>query len=207
MRLRREAYVFMEKQQWEDALQHLDRLIQADATGWRDRLERARVLARLQRQKEAEAELARLVVRHPRDPELWIKCGSVYARLGEWEKAVAGFTKGLDLGGREQMVWYRRALEGAPGGDPGAFERVRARLLQHAVSRKPDDPEVWIERGLTSIEAKQWQKAIGDFTRAIALQPDTPGRGSLGGTRTPSSPSGIGPPPTSLGRSRSGRRG
>jgi tetratricopeptide (TPR) repeat protein len=41
-----------------------------------------------------------------------------------------------------------------------------------AVSQKPNDPEVYLDRGLVYSYMREHEKAIKDFTEAIRLKPD-----------------------------------
>src|SRR5207247_3774850 len=57
------------KKSWQTALVHLGRLVEIDPAGWQDRLARARLLARLERE-EAQREFDEAVRRHPDNPQV-----------------------------------------------------------------------------------------------------------------------------------------
>jgi WD40 repeat protein/tetratricopeptide (TPR) repeat protein len=85
------------KKTWQAALAHLTRLLDIDPADWQNRLARARMLARLERWEEAEAEFMRAVEGHPRVPEVWVARGSFFLTRGQQERAEPDFAKAIDL--------------------------------------------------------------------------------------------------------------
>jgi WD40 repeat protein/serine/threonine protein kinase/tetratricopeptide (TPR) repeat protein len=86
------------KQAWPAALAHLGRLLDIDPADWRSRLARARLLVRLDRWDEAEAECNRAVQRHPKVAQTWVARGSFALGRGRRDKAAADFARAIDLG-------------------------------------------------------------------------------------------------------------
>jgi WD40 repeat protein/serine/threonine protein kinase/tetratricopeptide (TPR) repeat protein len=79
------------------ALTHLGRLVEINPAGWPDRLTRARLLARLERWDEAEAEHTRAVEGHADVAAVWLARGSFRLGRGRRDEAAADFRKALDL--------------------------------------------------------------------------------------------------------------
>jgi regulator of sirC expression with transglutaminase-like and TPR domain len=46
-----------------------------------------------------------------------------------------------------------------------------ARAQSRAIDLKPDDVELWIDRGLSYAAMRAWPRAISDFDRALVLEP------------------------------------
>ena len=85
------------KKSWQAALAHLTRLLDIDSADWQNRLARARLLARLERWHQADAEFTRVVERHPRVPEGWVARGSYFLSRGQGKRAETDFIKAIDL--------------------------------------------------------------------------------------------------------------
>jgi WD40 repeat protein len=85
------------KKAWSAALPHLTRLTEIDPENWQDRLARARLLTRLERWDEAEAEFTRAVERHAGVPAVWVARGSFFLSRDQRERAEADMIKAIDL--------------------------------------------------------------------------------------------------------------
>jgi WD40 repeat protein/Flp pilus assembly protein TadD len=171
---RREAVSALEKKQWSVALDHLDRLIQANPADGRAFVSQGRALAQLNRWPEAEAAFARAAAGAPHDPELWIERGSIDAEFDRWDQASADFTRALDEGRSEIMVCYRRAMTAMQSSGTDGYHRTRVRMLTRLAAERPHDPEVWTERARAHADLHQWAAAANSFSRAIALKPNVP---------------------------------
>jgi WD40 repeat protein/serine/threonine protein kinase/Tfp pilus assembly protein PilF len=86
-----------QKKAWPAALPHLTRLTEIDPENWQDRLARARLLARLERWNEAEAEFTRAVERHSGVAQVWVARGSFLLSRGQRGRAEADLIKAIDL--------------------------------------------------------------------------------------------------------------
>src|SRR5262249_49645245 len=86
-----------QKKAWSAALPHLTWLTEIDPENWQDRLARARLLTRLERWDEAEAEFTRAVERHAGVPQVWVARGSFFLSRGQRERAEADLIKAIDL--------------------------------------------------------------------------------------------------------------
>jgi WD40 repeat protein/serine/threonine protein kinase len=87
----------LQKQAWPAALVQVGRLLDIDPANGQDRLARARLLARLERWDEAEAEFTRAVERHPDNPHVWVARGSFYLGRGQKDQAAADLVKAIGL--------------------------------------------------------------------------------------------------------------
>jgi WD40 repeat protein/tetratricopeptide (TPR) repeat protein len=85
------------KKAWSAAAFHLGHLLAVDPARWPDRLARARLLARLEKWDEAQAEFNRAVERHADVADVWLARGSFLLSRGKWDEAAADFRKALDL--------------------------------------------------------------------------------------------------------------
>jgi WD40 repeat protein/serine/threonine protein kinase len=85
------------QQAWPAALAHLDRLVEIDPASWPDQLARARLLARVAKWTQAEAEFTRAVRRHPKVPQVWVARGGFFLGRGRRDRAAADLTRAVDL--------------------------------------------------------------------------------------------------------------
>lgn len=63
------------------------------------------------------------------------------------------------------------AQAGQAWSDAGDPEKA-AEAQSHALDLKQNDPELWVERGLSYATLGQWTRAISDFDRSLALRRD-----------------------------------
>jgi WD40 repeat protein/tetratricopeptide (TPR) repeat protein len=87
------------KKAWSAAAFHLGQLLAVDPGRWPDRLARARLLARLEKWDEAQAEFTRAVKRHAGVADVWLARGSFLLSRGKRDEAAADFRNALDLQG------------------------------------------------------------------------------------------------------------
>jgi WD40 repeat protein/serine/threonine protein kinase len=85
------------KKAWPAALTHLGQLVEIDPTSWPDRLARARLLARLEKWDEAEAECTRAVEHHADVAAVWLARGNLRLGRGRRDEAGADFRKAQGL--------------------------------------------------------------------------------------------------------------
>src|SRR5262249_60863314 len=76
---------------------HLPRLVEINPAGWQARLARARLLARLGQEDEAQREFDEAVRRHADNPQVWVARGSHQLGRGRRDRAAADFTKAIEL--------------------------------------------------------------------------------------------------------------
>jgi WD40 repeat protein len=85
------------RKSWQPALAHLNRVLDIDPADWQNRLDRARLLARLERWHEAEAEFTQAVKGYPGLPQASVARGSFWLTRGRLDCAEADFVRAIDL--------------------------------------------------------------------------------------------------------------
>ena len=168
-----------------------------DATSW---LGLGQALARLGRFEPARDALRRALTQPlPAEarPRAQATLGRLYARAGQWSKAVRELRKAVEAlpddgetvaafgqallatGEGEGTEWLARAAR-LPGGQPrlllqaaaGATDvAVAARLLDEAVERAADDPVVRTARARHRLDAGDTAGALAEAEAAVALAP------------------------------------
>jgi tetratricopeptide (TPR) repeat protein len=147
--------------------------------------------------------LDRLLAAGSTDGWLHYRRGQAQRELGEPEKAVADFSRAIELGEDRPSVWEQRgtaymgleewkkaradltqALHREPGRPGVHFKRGKVSAergqwqravddFSGAIERGEKEAEIWVRRGTAYMELKEWEKAAADFTEAIRRQPDT----------------------------------
>lgn len=113
--------------------------------------------------KAAEA-FESLVKADPKNGRAWYRLGASYANLKQYEKAVAAYRKGVDIGGNP-IVMYNLACAFALGGAPDSA----LAWLGHAVDagyRQPDAMEA--DPDLASIRSDDRYRALREKARRAA---------------------------------------
>jgi tetratricopeptide (TPR) repeat protein len=102
----------------------------------------------------------------PNDVDTLLNRGNAYFRQGDMERAVADFTRALEL--RPDAATYRRR----------GLARVRLQALDAAIADydealklSPHDVEALVNRGLAHAQKNDHAKAISDFTEALRTTP------------------------------------
>ena len=125
------------KKSWSAALSHLTKLTEIDPENWEDRLARARLLGRLERWDEAEAEFTRAVEGHPAVLPVWVARGSFFLGRGQRDRAEADFVRAIELDASPELP---AALERVLG-RRGLSERPQSRVPARSATRPiPCDP-------------------------------------------------------------------
>ncbi len=117
--------------------------------------------------------LSKAIQQSPNDHNLRLRRARLYREEGHWKSARKDVRKALALSGNapSAAVQLEYGLVWLAGGHP-----TRAiRWLTRAIRGAPGVPEAWQGRGLAWAKRRRFSKAIGDYSRAIALQP-TPDR-------------------------------
>ena len=91
------------KKSWSAALSHLTKLTEIDPENWEDRLARARLLGRLERWDEAEAEFTRAVEGHPAVLPVWVARGSFFLGRGQRDRAEGDLVRAIELGASPEL--------------------------------------------------------------------------------------------------------
>jgi eukaryotic-like serine/threonine-protein kinase len=100
-----------------------------------------------------------------------------YAVLGQWDKAIADYTKVIELNPKDAGAWFQRASGCA---NLKQWDKALADYTK-AIELDPKLAGVWYNRGNAYYGLKQWDQALADYTRAIELDPKhAPAHNSLG---------------------------
>jgi tetratricopeptide (TPR) repeat protein/WD40 repeat protein/serine/threonine protein kinase len=98
------------------------------------------------------------------------KLARLYARLGQWDKAIAEYARAIKQHPKDIELRIER----------GRVYAQRKQWTQAvadfttALQEKKADPQLWSDRGRAYIGQEDWKHAADDFTRASSLRPDDP---------------------------------
>lgn len=94
--------------------------------------------------------------------------GDVYAKDGQFGKAIESYTKALEIDPSDATTYAWRA---AAYKDSGDYKKAIEDYTK-ALTIKPDYPFALFMRAMVYDDLKKWELAIADFTRAIDLEPN-----------------------------------
>jgi tetratricopeptide (TPR) repeat protein len=104
------------------------------------------------------------------DPHLapaWNNRGLAHSNLGQWDKAVADFSKAIELDPKLAGAWNGR---GFAYFNLGQYDKAVADFSR-AFEVDPHLAPAWNNRGLAHSNLGQYDKAVADLTRVIELAP------------------------------------
>jgi tetratricopeptide (TPR) repeat protein len=102
---------------------------------------------------------------------VWYNRGTVYGKLGQWDKAVHDFSRAIELDPKDAALRNNRALAYRELGRQ--WDKALADFSK-AIELDPKDAAGSYNRGNAYKELRQWDKAIADYSRAIELNPKEP---------------------------------
>ena len=107
----------------------------------------------------------------PLDPVGWSRRAETYAAMKQTDKALADYSKAVELAPRDPAQWVNR------GNFLGTVHQWDKALtdFSRAIELEPRAAESWNLRGVADLRLDRSAKALADFSRAIELQPDAPG--------------------------------
>jgi WD40 repeat protein/tetratricopeptide (TPR) repeat protein len=94
--------------------------------------------------------------------------GDAYNELKQWDKAIADFSKAIELDPNRGRRWNNRGYTYL---HLKQWDRAIADCSK-AIELEPNLAAAWNNRGCGYGELKQWDKAIADFSKAIELDPN-----------------------------------
>jgi len=111
---------------------------------------------------------ARLVEGPLPDASAYIERGKAYRLLGEYDKANADFTQAIYLEPERDIAYYQRGILYIH-----YLEEYEQALndFSQAIYLRPDTIHAYLERGSAYILVENYQRAIADFDRVLALNP------------------------------------
>lgn len=127
-----------------------------------------------QRFEEAAEAYEKAVERLGRERTPWTLFyfrGIAYERIGHWEQAEADFRKALELEPEQPYVLNYLAYSWIE--QDRNLDEAR-RMLERAVSAKPDDGYIVDSLGWVHYRLKQYEKAVETLEKAIELKPQDP---------------------------------
>lgn len=134
------------------------------------RSHRAQAFQRLERPREALAEVEAGLQVQPGAAELLLLKGSLLGELGERSQAVAIFNQVLHQDPDNVTALKERGVNLA---NDGKLDEA-LRDLNRAAQLAPTDPWVFNHRGMVHFCRQDYQAAVADFSQAIKLRPDLP---------------------------------
>jgi len=104
----------------------------------------------------------------PKTGYQWYRRGFIYESLNELEKAVADYSKAIELEPDNNHHYRARGRVYMP-----LAERVKAFAdYSRAIELRPDVPWNYLGRGNAYMQMAKWERALADFSRAIELKTD-----------------------------------
>jgi serine/threonine protein kinase/tetratricopeptide (TPR) repeat protein len=128
------------------------------------RLERAQLLARQGKWREAVLDYDVVLKVVGNRASYWLERGRCHAMLGQWDLAAADFAKALDLTLDDRSLFSPASLLGRDiAAWDGAFHKT--------VELRPQVAALWIGRARYHLLRSEWALALADFDRVIADRP------------------------------------
>lgn len=144
--------------------------IRRHPTGWKKRLELARLLRRLGRFGEAAEHYRFVAERQPMRPAAWLELASLLAAVGRRQEAAEVCRQGAAAAARTAT---RRHLEGSRAGLEGRVEEALA-ALGKAARREPENLAHLLALGRIGLEYGRVVEAVEALERAAAIDPGDP---------------------------------
>lgn len=114
---------------------------------------------------EARAALTAYTSAHPESSDGWYWLGRTYQNVSAVAEAVTPFQKAVEadptfLGAHRWLAWALHKEH--------RCEEARTDL-DFAVTTTPEDPNVYVDRGVCSIQVRNWDSLLEDFKKACEL--------------------------------------
>ncbi|MHC4497531.1 MAG: protein kinase domain-containing protein [Planctomycetota bacterium] len=105
---------------------------------------------------------------HPAAWMIWVARGELQRKLGNWDQAVADYSKAIELKPDNSHYWHRR---GSVYGQKRQLDKALADYSK-AIELDPNRSYHWYSRAVTYSNMNQWDKAPADYSKAIELDPN-----------------------------------
>jgi len=113
-------------------------------------------------------EINRYIARHPNDPFALVDRGSLYHDYGEYDKAIADFSKAIHIDPENYRAYHMR---GMTYGTIGESERA-IRDFRSMLEIEPNSYDAYRLIGLSYLDLEEYEKAIEALNNALELAPD-----------------------------------
>jgi len=112
-------------------------------------------------------ELNRSILLHPYSSSCHHERGLYYDNHGEYSKAIADYTRAIELN-PEPIFYYNRALSHTKSGDTqrGITDYT------NAITKNPSRALFYLERGKVYTDVKMYDQALEDFNNVVTLDPN-----------------------------------
>jgi tetratricopeptide (TPR) repeat protein len=101
------------------------------------------------------------------DGKLYDWLGEIHAQKQDWSKAIANYTRAIEIGGLEQPFWTYKHLGDALRQENKLAEAIA--FYERAIVLKPDNPEVYDSLAQARALKGEYSSAIALYQRAIEL--------------------------------------
>lgn len=190
-------------QDWQQAIDYLDRVLASDADNYQAWLLKGHALLCAGRRPQALEAYSFCTRLQPNSPWGWFQSGVVRLEQRDYQGSLADFTHCIQLEPEEPTAWLNRALAAQGNGqfkqalsdlnqalDLGCTE-TRVWYLRHLVHQQldraaeaeadlkkflelePTDLKSWLTRGLAHAKVNQSEQAIADFEMSTRLDPES----------------------------------
>jgi len=104
---------------------------------------------------------------NPTNPDLWTSLKKLWTILGDYKKALECAKRAYELNRNDTYIIevYVDALRNA------SLHTEALKVLDEAIKRKPADPALWLQKGLTLSSLDRFKDAEKCFRRVIELNP------------------------------------
>ncbi|MGK7947315.1 MAG: tetratricopeptide repeat protein [Xenococcaceae cyanobacterium] len=104
----------------------------------------------------------------------YINRGVIYFRDKKYEQAIDSYTKAMENASEKQMVqiYVNRGMAYSSLSEPEY--QLAVQDFDRALSIAPQYFDAYVNRGIAFASLGQYEKAIADYTKAIAIHPDNP---------------------------------
>ena len=117
--------------------------------------------------KNGETLWSDVINQYPENVTAFTNRGVAYTGLGEWDNAIADFTKAISIDKNNTRSYANRGLVYGKIGKP----QDAIADFTMAISLDPKNPQAYHNRGVTYGGLGQTEQAIRDFSKAIELDP------------------------------------
>jgi tetratricopeptide (TPR) repeat protein len=133
-------------------------------------LRRGSAYHRLRQWRQAVEDLTLALALGPagNDPDVWFMRAFAYGALGQQDRAVADYSKLIDMNLYGGMVWNNR---GVAYRALGQQDKALTDFTE-AVRLQPEDVFAWRQRGDIYAGRGEWDRAILDIATAVKVQPN-----------------------------------